>query len=68
MDLRKVASILVQKITVAEIHSVNSNFADVVYLKWCIPHLNVFINLWQKKKTKARKKQASLKSQKVRIF
>ena len=36
--------------TDADIHSVNSNFVDVVYLKWCIPHLNIFVNLWYEKK------------------
>ena len=33
MDLRKVASIFVQKMTVTNMHSVNSNFVDVVYFK-----------------------------------
>ena len=66
MDLRKVASIFVQRNGVADIHLVNSNFIDVAYLKWCIPHLNIFVNLWYKKKKK--KKQASLRSQKARIL
>ena len=52
MDLRKVASIFVQRNGVADIHLVNSNFIDVAYLKWCIPHLNIFVNLWYKKKKK----------------
>ena len=46
MDFRKVSSILFKKMTVAGIHSVDSNFFDVVYLKWCIPHLNIFVNFW----------------------
>ena len=46
MDLRKTASIFVQKMTVADIPSINSNFVDVAYLKWFILHSNIFVNLW----------------------
>ena len=46
MDLRKIALMFVQKMTVADIHSVNSNFVDIVYLKRCIPLLNIFVILW----------------------
>ena len=46
MDLRKTASIFVQKMTVADIPSINSNFVDVAYLKWSTLHSNIFVNSW----------------------
>ena len=42
--------------TVADIHSVNSNFVDEVCLKWCIPHLNIFVNLMIEKKNKKKRR------------